>query len=79
METDKELRMTAGTTAIIMKCSRCDGPFSGAMLTHGDGLYYHPQCSPLSGWGQTWPALPIDYDRIREIVREEIVAAKGKP
>jgi hypothetical protein len=60
------------TTCIPMVCAHCRRPILGsAVMTNGGGLFYHPECS--QSWSMGWPPAPIDYDRIRQIVREEIV------
>jgi hypothetical protein len=68
--------MTAETTYVSMTCAHCYRPMLGPSVTHSGGLYYHPECSP--GMRPTFTAPPekIDYDRIRQIVREEISKAK---
>ena len=66
---------TAEITAMV--CARCRKPILGGSVIWGSDGMRHPECGPQT-WQQAWPPAPIDYDRIRQIVREEIAAAKGK-
>lgn len=65
------------SSAVNWICSGCGRRLGNVGSTNGDGRYYHPGCYP-QGWASTWN-LPIDYDRIRQIVREEIAAIRSQP
>jgi hypothetical protein len=58
-------------------CAKCHKPIFGNFVTYGSGPdlpVYHTECAPS---GMSFSFVPlhenIDYDRIRQIVREEIV------
>jgi hypothetical protein len=68
--------MSGETTAVLARCASCGVPLNSSATVIG-GLFYHPQCAPQTGWAAGIPMQPIDYARIREIVREEIRAATG--
>jgi hypothetical protein len=70
------MNTASGSTCVIpMVCAKCHKPITGSSLTlSSGGEYYHPECAPWASLAP--PAEKIDYDRIRQIVREEIAAAK---
>lgn len=66
--------ITTQISYVPMSCAHCHRAITGnSVMTNGSGLYYHPECYPPM---QVAFAQPIDYDRIRQIVREEIAALK---
>jgi hypothetical protein len=66
------------TCIIPMVCAKCHKPITGSSMTlSGGGEYYHQECAPGMSFSFAVPPEKIDYDRIRQIVREEIAAAKS--